>query len=219
MTVDEFRNIFVAEYIFEAQKRNVRRIEIPNGLIAAWLAEAQQNINTRLKPIKKYQDIEILTGATDYALNTNYGKYFKAFLGDADGTIGDTEVKLVEPTDLQTTDVSGNKAAIYWDPVNSIYYLKVSPTPTANYYIRLWYYADTLWYSPSGSVSQDWGIFDGSSFSGNFMIPDKFQMLIKYYLLGKCFNDYSQYEKELSILRVNNAESRDASPQYKWNDP
>jgi hypothetical protein len=41
----------------------------------------------------------------------------------------------------------------------------------------------------------------------------------KYYLLGKCFNDYSEYEKQLSILRVNNANTMDTKPEYKWNDP
>lgn len=218
MTIREYCDFFVAEYIYECQKRNVARIDLSDGLIAGWIAEAQQNLNTRLKPIKTYQDVAILTGATDYPLNTNFGKAINAKLGDANGVIGDVDVKLVNTMDLLTTDTSGRKAAINWDPVNSVYYLKVG-TPTANYYIRVWYYADTLWYSPSGSVSQDWGAFDGSTFSGNLKIPDKYQMLVKYYLLGKCFNDMSEYEKQLSILRVNNANTQNNVPEYKYNDP
>ena len=219
MTVKEFRDLFVAEYTYECQKRKVSRIEMPDGLIAAWLAEAQQQINIRLKPIKKYQDVEIIAGATDFTLNTDFGKPIKAYLGDSEGTIGDTEVDLVDTLDLSDNEASGNQAAIFWDPTNSIYYIRVAPTPISTFYIRVWYYADTLWYSPSGSVSQDWGIFDGSTFSGNFMIPDKFQMLIKHYLLGKAFNDFSEYEKNLSILRVNNANTMKLKPEYKYNDP
>lgn len=218
-TIKEFRDLFVAEYMFECQKRGISRIEMPDGLIAAWMAEAQQNINIRLKPIQKYQDVAILTGATDYALNTDFGKPIKAYLGDADGVIGDTEISLENAGDLLRTDITGNKVAIFWDPTNSVYYLRTSPTPTENYYIRVWYYADTLWYSPSGSVAQGWGIFDGSTFSGNFMIPDKYQMLVKYYLMGKAFSDMGEYEKNLSILRVNNANTHNFKPVYKYNDP
>lgn len=219
MTAKEFRDLFIAEYTFECQLRGIPKIDIPDGVIAAWLAEAQQNINVRLKPIKKYQDIEITAGATDFTLNSDYGKYDKAFLGDASGVIGDVEVKLVDANSLSNLEVSGNKASIFWDPTNSIYYLRVAPTPTSTFYIRLWYYADTLWYSPSGSVSQDWGTFDGSTFSGNLMIPDKFQMIIKYFLLGKCFKDMSEYEKQISILRTNNANTIYTKPEYKYNDP
>lgn len=219
MILQEFRDIFIAEYIYEAQKRREPRIELPNKLIASWIAEAQQSINLRVKPIKTYQDVTIVAGLTDYSLNSNYGKAIGGKLGDANGVIGDVDVILVDTTDLLTTDTSGAKIAIYWDPTDSIHKLRVAPAPTENFTIRLWYYADTLWYSPSGATSQDYGSFDGDSFTGNLKIPDKYQMLVKYYLLGKCFNDYSEYEKQLSILRVNSGDTKDNRVQYKWNDP
>lgn len=220
MTTQELRDIFVAEYMFECQKRKAERIEMPDGLIAAWLAEAQQEINLRLKPIKTYQDVAIVSGITDYALNANFGKVDVAKLGDSDGTIGDTEIDFVSISELKSDRNTNKCAAIYWDADNSLYYLRLAPTPTEAYYIRIFYYADTLFYSPSDSAAQPWGTFDGVTFTGNMKVPNKYQSAIKFYMMSKCFNDFeNKFEKQISLLRANNSNTFNAKPDYSWNNP
>jgi hypothetical protein len=219
MTLQEIRDIFVAEHKYESQKRGLKYIEVPNKLIVSWIAEAQQDIVQRIKPIKTYQDISITVGSTDFELNSNFGTPVLAKFGDADGTIGDTIVDLVDVTDLLTGDNNTEtKAAIWWDAANSAYYIKV-PTPASAYTIRLWYYSDTLWYSPSGSVAQDFGTFDGTTFTGNIKIPDKFQMAVKFYMLGKAFNDFTQYRDHIDTLKVNKADTMNREFDYQQRLP
>lgn len=219
MTTGEIRDIFVAEYMFESQKRKTERIDMPDGLIAAWLSEAQQEINLRLKPIKTYQDVAITTGVTDYALNANFGKVDVAKLGDADGVIGDTEISFVSISELKSDENTNKCASIYWDSSNQLYYLRLAPTPTEAYYIRIFYYADTLFYSPSGVAAQSWGTFDGVTFTGDMKLPDKYLNAVKFYLMSKCFNDYEvKFEKQISLLRANNTNTFNAKPEYHWDD-
>ena len=64
------------------------------------------------------------------------------------------------------------------------------------------YYPDTGFYQPSGSSDQDWGTFDGSSFDGSILLPNKYLKAVLYYMLGKWISDYEiRYEREIQSLR------------------
>lgn len=190
MLTKEVRDEFVIEYELECQKRNVPRIELGDKILASWIASGQQKIADSLKILVRYTDIEYeaMTEFTTYGLPDDYG----SFIG--------TEPKLTVKgiTDLTTLAQEGetldsgeiDSIAIYHD--GDGYKVGFMNLPSSSGTIRIWYSINPLYYSPSSGKNQEWGTFDGTTFSGYLRIPDKYKDLLILFMLGKCFDDKKQ---------------------------
>lgn len=212
MTITEIRDIFIAELEFEYKKMNKPFIQIRDKLIALWISEAQQDISSKLKILKTYTDISLtaVTSYTTYTLPSNFGKVFRA-------EISGTELDIVNIGEIPTTGTitqgTPTQVATYNNGTNNL--ATVHPLPDSTYTMRLWYYVNPNYYSPSGVSAQDWGTFDGNSFSGNLKIPEPYYYLIKLYLLGKIFdNKRMEYEAGVRREKNNSFESIDSSLSY-----
>jgi len=194
MTLAEIRDIFVAEYAFLAQNRKMPRIEMPNALIAAWIARAQQDMADRLNLLLAKQDVSLtsVTTYTTHNLNSNYGEIVKA-------EIQGTELDIVGVTDINTTvnplpRGRPSKVAVY-DDGSGNYLLITDPLPEKTYTLRVWYKVNTNFYSPSGDTT-DWGSFDGTDFSGDLVIANKYAEGVLLWMLARVFPDYkNDYER------------------------
>ena len=211
MNLVELRHSFMVDYKFESQKRGTKQIEVNDQVIAGWISEGQQDISNRIKPTKVYEDLSIVKGTNDYSLDSSFGEPIRA------ESAGD-DIKIVTLNDMQTTGtlIAGEltQCAIWWDSANTEYKLKVNPVSSA-VTLRLWFYVDTGLYSPSGSASQDWGTITLGILSGEIKIPQKFVTVLKFYLLGKCFNDYqAKYETEIRRLQGSVADSTNEAFSY-----
>ena len=58
-------------------------------------------------------------------------------------------------------------------------------------------------YSPNAGNSQDFGVFDGSTFSGNLTLPQQYENAIILGMMKQMFKDIEGgYERELHLLKV-----------------
>lgn len=198
MTLSEIKDLILAEYRFESQKRGVKSMKIGDRMLAAFLSEAQQDLVSRLQPLTTFEDITLSNGTAEYAFTaTNFGMPIRA-------EISGDKLKLVSINDIITTGTipSGTPTRVAVYASANVYKVRVSPTPTAAGTLKMWYHPDTLWYAPSESASQDWGSFSGTVFSGDMKVPDKFLSAIKYFVLGKFYDEIMiKYEKEVSKLK------------------
>ena len=129
-------------------------------------------------------------------------------------------VEIVALSEIQTTGtlITGviAQCAIFWDSANSVYKLKINPPVASAVTLRLWYYIDTGLYSPSGSAAQDWGTLTSGVFSGEIAIPQKFVSALKFYLLGKAFQDY-EARYEAAIRRLNGSVADSTNDSFGYN--
>lgn len=213
MTVDELRDLILAEYEFESQKRGVKPMVVGNKLMAAFLSEAQQDIVSRIHPLTTSEDITLSGGTSEYAFTaTNFGMPIRA-------EIAGNKVTLVNISDIITTGTipSGTPTRVAVYASANVYKVRVSPTPSAAGTLKMWYHPDTLWYAPSGSASQDWGSFDGETFSGDMKVPDKFLGAIKYFVLGKFYDELMvKYEREIKKLKSTKGDSMEEAFAYRF---
>jgi hypothetical protein len=213
MTLDEVRNLIIAEYKFEAQKRGVKPLVVRNRMLAAFLSEAQQDIASRVQPLTTYEDVTLVADTAEYAFTaTNFGTPIRA---EIDGDAIDLESINNLPTTGTAASGTTTRVAIF--ATANVYKVRVYPTPGAAATLRIWFHPDTLWYAPSGTTAQDWGSFDGSTFTGDMKVPDKFLGAIKYFVLGKFFDDIMvKYEREVSKLKSTRGDSKQNKLEYSF---
>ena len=88
-------------------------------------------------------------------------------------------------------------------------------TPVSTGTLTIYYHPDFNYYRPSLGGTEDWGTFDGVTYSGKLLIPDRYDMAVLYKMLAFMFPDFiPMYEKELRSLR----ESRVGSTEdtFMW---
>lgn len=219
MLLLDLRNRFILEYKLECQKKNVKEIGLAtqDKIIAAWIASGEQDICDRLSLLTTYTDIAYVpvTDFTTYSLPTNFGKLLKT----------EPELKTVDITDIKTVN-NGNPIpqgeihtiAIYND--GTAFKAALMDLPASSGSVRVWYSINTLMYSPGGTTSQNWGSFDGLTFTGNLKIPEKYTDLLLLYILGKIFDDRKlEYEANLLRLRGNSSTTHKDTVEYDWSIP
>lgn len=201
MTITEVRNAFERKYRLACAKRGASPIDFGNGEIALMISEAQQKIVNELKIIETYADISLTvqTEFTTFSMPSNYGEI------KGNPTIDGAKLDIVNIDEIPKTGDIGSgkpsKIAIYYDGTG--YVCAVDPTPSQTYTLRIWYYTNTLFYSPSGATSQNWGSFDGEVFSGNLKIPDKYVIVLLEHMVSQIFDDnYPKFVEELNSLRA-----------------
>jgi hypothetical protein len=201
MTLLEVRDFFTTFYKLECVKHQVKEIDFQDKIIAAWISAGQQEIVDRLKLLETYYDLAYTAQTTFTPLSlasvTDFGKLLRT----------EPELNIVGINDLNTYNADGDveqgevdSIAVWHDGV--AFKVGLSNLPSSAGTIRLWYQKNTGYYSPSGSSSQNWGTFDGSTFTGNLKIPEKYLDLLIKYMLGQIFPDKQQeYETVLQRFK------------------
>lgn len=208
MTLQELRDRFITEYKFVAQTKGLKYVEPPNGVIAAWLSSAQQDLQNRLKISLTYEDFSIVAGTNTYTFtNSDFGSLQRV---EYDGR--DVDVVGVDMIDT-TSSIAGSQptvVAIYSN--DGTWTLRVPETSVA-YTLRVWYYKDFGYYSSGNS---NWGSYS-NSFSGSLKIPSKYLEAVIYYLMYKVTGDISYYENEVRKLRETRSITSKTGLSYRMN--
>ncbi|MFC2135984.1 hypothetical protein ACFLTH_15315 [Bacteroidota bacterium] len=196
MTILEIRDNFVARYRLECMKRGTKLIEIGDKMIAYLISAAQQDVLRKIPMMKDTKSVSLTTGTYKYDLDTNFGDVES--VRDSDyGELDRVTVKdldIIEGTTGAPTqyaiEINDNLPQIYFDAAET------GKTITVNFSIV------PNFYSPSGSTAQDWGSFDGSTFTGDLIVPDRYLEAIILHMLGQMFIDFkSLYDIEIDSLR------------------
>lgn len=214
LTIGECRDLFVVQYKLECRKHKFPEMDIPNKTLASWIASAQQDVSLRLKILNTYVDLAYtpVTVFTKYDLPSNFGAIIKT----------EPELRIVDISDLSSYAQSGNSLeqgepqsiAVYYDTTG--FHAALYPLPESANTIRIWYSVDTGMYSPSAAAAQDWGTFDGSTFTGNLKVPDRYIDLVITHMLGKVFDEKKmEYETMLSRARNNAGSTRKDGLDYQ----
>lgn len=208
MTAQELRDIFYNRYLLEAKKRNIREITLNEKYIAYLMSEAQQDVVRKIPFLESSTTISVISGTYEYDLPVGCGDIKKVVIDNAalDRVTLD-ELQGVEKSELTPTEYAmkpGNPPKIMFGNAKS---------GTATVY----YYIDTNFYSPSSSDSQDWGGFDGASYTGDLVLPDRYLKAVQYYMLSEIFPGYwDKYIYELNGLKESQASNK-TSFNYRIN--
>ena len=209
MTLAEIRDQFNALYLIETLKRQVPKIPLGNKEIAFFISASQQDIQRRLAVVTVSQDI-VMTGTNIYGLNSNFGNDLTAVCGGV--TLARKSVKWLR--ELISSSMAGDYYAIY--PSGNTQYLL---TTVSSGTLTIYYHPDFNYYRPSLGGSEDWGTFDGITYSGKLLIPDRYDMAVLYRMLAFIFPDYlAMYEKELKSLRESRVGSTEDRLLYEFGD-
>lgn len=193
MLISEIRDIFYAKYSLEIQLRKMQKIEIANKMLSFFISAAQQDIQRRLQVVESSTDITLGTTTNLYALPQTFGKQKHAYIGG--NRLIERPIKEVEQSNLDGS--SG-----YWYAIKMSGHTPYIYCPISSGTLTIVYYPDLNYYQPSVSSTQVWGTFNGSVYSGNLILPDRYNMAILYNMLSQIFPDYlALYEKELKSLR------------------
>lgn len=213
MTLDEVKDKFLLEYRLEVNKRGVKEFIFNNREIASWIAETQQEIVDRLNLITTHIDLALtsVTAFTTYDLPVNFGKLLKA-------EINGNRLNIIGFDDIQTTGTipqgTPDSIAVYRDNDDK-FKAVLQPLASTTATCKVWYVVNTLFYSPSGVSAQNWGTFDGTSFSGNLKMPERYIPLLLIGVLGRIFPDKQQeYEAKLRMAKNNKSTTTKRGIKY-----
>ena len=193
MTIHEIRDIFLLRYKRLSLQQGQKVDHIPDAEISFYMSAAQQDIQRRLAVVETSTEIELSSITPLYALPATFGKQKHAYIGDtilAEKPIVWAEQKNVreEVGDWYAIKISGHTPYVY--------------CPAESGTLTVVYYPDLGYYQPSVDPSQTWGSFSGVVYSGNLILPDRYNMAILYSMLSNIFPDFLViYEKELRSLR------------------
>lgn len=196
MTLSEIRDDIVRRLERECTLRGLPKIKIANKGIAMDISEAQQDIQRRLAVIEDSTTITTVSGTSEYNLPSNFGSIKSV-------TIANVPLKQVLASDIYNYPASSSEPIEYSLLISgNTQKIQFYPTPNAELSVVVKFNVDSNFYSPSGASSQDWGTFDGSAFSGNLLLPERYTLALEYYVLSLYLPDYvAKYERELNSLR------------------
>ena len=161
--------------------------------IAFYISSAQQDIQRRLSVVESSTDITLGTTSNLYALPSTFGNVKHAYIGN----VPLNEKPIVWAEKMATSESSGD-----WFAIKVSGHTPYVFCPVQSGTLTVVYYPDLNYYQPSLSATQTWGNFNGVVYSGNAILPDRYNMAIIYNMLSQIFPDYlSIYEKELKSLR------------------
>lgn len=182
MTLQNLRDLFVSRLMLEHSKLGIEMPELQEGVIAFLISEAQNDLIKRLNVIKSYTDIQLIKDTLEYALPSKFGKFIHAEMsGERIPATGITELSDIK---------SPLTIAVYYS--ESGYKLRLNGSSTGT--LRVWYYADTNLFNPANTQAQDWGQFDGNTFTGNLLVPERYTMAVLYYMLKESIPNPNGFE-------------------------
>lgn len=193
MTIKEVRDVFLMRYKRLSQQRQQPFDHINEAEIAFYISAAQQDIQRRLSVIESSTDIELDSISNLYALPVTFGKQKHVYVGD----ISLEEISIV---DAEKRSLTGDNGA--WYAIKVTGHSAYIYCPMTSGTLTIVYHPDLNYYQPSLGASQSWGNFSGVVYSGNLLLPDRYDMAIIYNMLSNIFPDFlALYEKELKSLR------------------
>lgn len=193
MLIKELRDLFYAQYSLQSQLRKIQKIEIADKILSFFISAAQQDIQRRLSVVETSTNITLGTTSNLYALPMTFGKQKHAYIGA--NQLTEKPIVWAEQADL-----SGDTG--YWYAIKIQGHTPYIYCPITSGTLTIVYYPDLSYYQPSVSESQVWGTFDGVTYSGYLILPNRYNMAILYHVLSQIFPDYLMlYEKELKSLR------------------
>lgn len=193
MTLKELRDTFLMRYDILCQTREVKKIKLVDKVISSFISAAQQDIQRRLSVVETSTTITLSTTTNLYALPQTFGKQKHAYIGG--NRLDEKPITWVEKQNVDGSDG-------YWYAIKITGHTPYIYCPISSGTLTIVYYPDLGYYQPSVSASQTWGTFSGVVYSGNLILPDRYNMAILYNMLSQVFQDYFLlYEKELKSLR------------------
>ena len=199
MTIQEIADIFITKYSFECLLRKIQKIDIGDKTLSFFISSAQQDIQRRLSVVESStsivlgSDSENYISANTYSLPSAFGKQKLAYIG--------SDLLIEKPLTWVQKEIALGGSGFYYaiQPQGHTSYI-ICPTSSGT--LTIHYYPDLGYYQPSVSATQSWGSFSGVIYSGNLILPDRYNMAILYSMLSNIFQDYHiLYEKELRSLK------------------
>lgn len=220
--VDSFEVMAKLEYV----KRDMTPILVPKKLVAFWLSQGIKDLAKKVKEAQTYQDITLVTDTFEYALATDFGSLVMIEIAGGDKLDivsleqleqrtqnGNAQQSSSSPSYDPTTGITATSGAVYFKGTTApAPYIRFDGTPAVN--PRIWYYKSWFLYSPSATPTNNFGTFDGFSFTGNFVLMDDYVAAVHEYMLSKIFDDrllmYDRLVRELKQdRRITVADSLD----------
>ena len=193
MTILEIRDVFLMRYRRISKQLGQVIDHIGDAELSFYISAAQQDIQRRLSVVESSTDITLDSLSNLYALPATFGKQKHAYVGN----ISLEEISIVE---AEKRSLTGDNGAWYAIKVTGHFAYVYCPMTSGT--LTVVYYPDLNYYQPSLGASQTWGSFNGVVYSGNLMLPDRYDMAIFYNMLSQIFPDHlALYEKELRSLR------------------
>jgi len=197
MTVQAIRDLFLIKYKLECSQRNMREIEFGNKTILTFLSGAEAAIQDELQIISSAGTITLVAGTKTYSLPVD----FADFIGQPKMLIGTTyslleQISLADYKEDMTTD-NGTplKFAVYRFQ-GSAPVIGLLPTPSTSGTISFAYKMDIFTYyagdTNANFADEGYAAYDGSTPTGNIVLPPKYADLIISKMLTNLFPDYEQ---------------------------
>ena len=199
MILSEIIYAFEVKHKIECAKRVVKEIDLNAKIKALMLSEVTSDIQKRFGAIELTATYDSVGGTSAYSISSQLinPKVVKF----SDIVLEKTTTEWIKKQSSQTGQPY--KYAILQEGATA--QLLLFPTPdiseTDVIYIQANYNFGL--YSPNAGNSQDFGVFNGSVFSGNLTLPQQYEKAIILGMLKQIFADIEvQYERELALLKV-----------------
>lgn len=197
MILSELVDSFLTEYKLETIKRNVPQIDLAPKLMAYLLSVAVNDIQKNFGVIELSSTVSLIAGTDKYNLTSSTMSIKKVMIGDQELTQKSTEYLESQP--------STNSTPTYYSILYSaaIPKLWVYPNPVNADTLTVYFTSNYNLYSVSGVTAQDFGSFDGKSFTGNTVFPTQYDKLLILGMLKQLFRDIeADYLKEQRVLKA-----------------
>ncbi len=226
ITLQSTINMFLAKYKLEAMKRGVKPIVFAKDMLALLLSEALAEIQRRHSVIMAGYDLSITADTYEYTLPDGFGRIIKIMDSDDELTEhGFTEIWTLIKTGLSNSDTGTPEYYAMVDKVDNstgtaVYEKKllVYPIPSSSGTLSIYYYPTITMLNTNVDGKYFWGSYDGESFTGDLIFPDRYSNAIVLYMLAQIFDDiYQKYEREMEILKETQPTTYKWDRQYRIN--
>ncbi len=208
MKLSEVVDGVILMYKTQCMLRRVNYVDFGNKQYALWLSAGMEKTQRRVLATKNYNDLAVNGTIADYSLITDLN--ITDFGHDIRVQYNNNDLDRVSAEDIPnpTDPVSGDPTMYAIYSKGTDVRIKFDTPPSTDTLPRLWYYRNTFLYSPSGVSAQSWGTFDGTTFSGDFALEDRYVTAVQHYVLGQIFPEYlGMYEIDIEELKESSANS------------
>lgn len=213
MILSELIYAFEAQYKLECLKREVKEIMINAKMKALMLSTTVSDIQKRLGVIEATATYDSVAGTSAYSISSKFINPKVVKYGDTVLTKTTTEWIKKQPTQTGAP----YKYAILQEGATANLYLFPIPDSAGTDNILLQGNFNLGLYSPNAGSSQDFGVFNGSTFSGNLTLPVQYEQAILLGMMKQMFKDIQpEYDREMNMLKV--LQYNGESFEYGFND-
>uniref|UniRef100_A0A6H1ZQ98 Uncharacterized protein n=1 Tax=viral metagenome TaxID=1070528 RepID=A0A6H1ZQ98_9ZZZZ len=201
MKLNELISAFKNKYWLECSLRKVTEIDFKAKHLALMLSEVFADIQKRLGVIEATTTETSVSGTAVYDLTSSFMTIKSVSYGNT--PLDKVSTSWIKTINAETETVTGTPtkyAILYEDNVPQLY---LYPTPASSGDdIIIQSESNFNLYSPT-AVSNDFGTFNGTTFSGDTTIPTQYDLAIILGMMQQVFPDYNTlYEREMSMLRI-----------------